>query len=194
MKGTVKHILVPILSGGEIFEFAPFLDIFGWNNVVGNGGVEITTASFGKMKLCWGGEFIGERDLKDIDVSKFDAIILGGGFGFRGYFENIPKIKNILQEFQRQDKIIVGICTGSIILGECGILKGIRATTYLLDNNRYFRQLDRFGAIKIRRPIVVDGNIITSSSPKTAIDLAFLLLSHFTSAKNCKVVKDNMGF
>ncbi|HDR6790810.1 TPA: DJ-1 family protein, partial [Bacillus thuringiensis] len=42
--------------------------------------------------------------------------------------------------------------------------------------------------------IVQDGNIITSSNPGTAFDVAFLLLEKLTSKKNAEHVKDLMGF
>jgi len=42
--------------------------------------------------------------------------------------------------------------------------------------------------------VVVDGNIITSSSPATALDVAIKLLEMLTSQKNCEKVKKWMGF
>ena len=93
-----------------------------------------------------------------------------------------------------QNKIILGVCTGVISLGESGILKNRKATTYLLDNDRYFRQLLNFGAIPIREEIVIDGNIITSSAPKNALETAFILLEKLTSKENMEKVKYNMGF
>ena len=47
------------------------------------------------------------------------------------------KFKEIVQSFYEKNKIVVGICTGVISLGEAGILKERKATTYLYDNNRY---------------------------------------------------------
>ncbi|HDR6900199.1 TPA: DJ-1 family protein, partial [Bacillus thuringiensis] len=55
-------------------------------------------------------------------------------------------------------------------------------------------QLKNFGAIVQNDLIVQDGNIITSSNPGTAFDVAFLLLEKLTSKKNAEHVKDLMGF
>ena len=96
--------------------------------------------------------------------------------------------------FYEKNKIVVGICTGVISLGEAGILKERKATTYLYDNNRYFNQLEKYGAIPIREEIVIDKNIITCSAPKNAIEVGFLLLSLLSDEENMKKVKYNMGF
>ncbi|HCR0139587.1 TPA: hypothetical protein OMR93_004466 [Klebsiella aerogenes] len=46
----------------------------------------------------------------------------------------------------------------------------------------------------IDRPIVVDGNIITSQSPATAINVAFTLIEKLTSRANVEKIKEGMGF
>ena len=42
--------------------------------------------------------------------------------------------------------------------------------------------------------MVIDNNVITSSSPATALEVAFLLLEKLTSIENCRKVKEGMGF
>jgi 4-methyl-5(b-hydroxyethyl)-thiazole monophosphate biosynthesis len=56
------------------------------------------------------------------------------------------------------------------------------------------KQLAEFGADVLDRPVVVDGSIITSSSPATALEVAIKLLEMLTSQKNCEKVKKWMGF
>lgn len=104
------------------------------------------------------------------------------------------EFQSIIQHFHNNNKIILGVCTGVISLGESGILKNKRATTYLLDNDRYFKQLSNYGAIPVREEIVIDDNIITSSAPKNALETAFILLEKLTSKENMENVKYNMGF
>jgi len=55
-------------------------------------------------------------------------------------------------------------------------------------------QLESFGVELVKQPIVVDKNIITSSSPSTALDVAFTLLEMLTTQENCRRVKFLMGF
>ncbi|MGO3791593.1 MAG: hypothetical protein ACTJG1_09045 [Enterococcus gilvus] len=48
--------------------------------------------------------------------------------------------------------------------------------------------------VKREERIVEDRNIITSSSPETSLDVAFLLLEKMTSRENMLKVKERMGF
>lgn len=195
----MKQILLLISQGAEILEVSPFVDIFGWNNIVGKKNTFLKTAAFHSIiSNTWNLKIIPEINLETekIDIDNYDALIIPGGFGFKGFFEDMKKtdFKNLLVEFNQKNKLIIGVCTGVIPLGEAGILKDKKATTYLYDNDRYFKQLEKYGAIPIREEIVKDGNLITCSAPKNAIEVCFLLLELFTSKENVKKVKYNMGF
>lgn len=195
----MKKILILISQGVEILELSPFIDIFGWNMVVGKKNTTTTTTSIHDIIYCtWNLKIFPQLNLKkeNIDLEEYDALVIPGGFGKAGFFSDMkdPIFKNIIQHFNEKNKIIVGICTGVIPLGEAGILKGRRATTYLLDNERYFSQLEKYEAIPIREEIVEDENLITCSGPKNALETAFLLLEKFSDKENCNIVKKNMCF
>lgn len=195
----MKKIFLLISQGTEILEVAPFIDIFGWNSIVGKKNIILKTGGFHSIiSNTWNLKIVPEIDLKStsIDIDEYEALVIPGGFGFKGFFEDMKKekFKEIVQSFYEKNKIVVGICTGVISLGEAGILKERKATTYLYDNNRYFNQLEKYGAIPIREEIVIDKNIITCSAPKNAIEVGFLLLSLLSDEENMKKVKYNMGF
>lgn len=195
----MKKILILISQGVEILEVSPFIDIFGWNMVVGKKNTTTTTTSIHDIIYCtWNLKIFPQLNLKkeNIDLEEYDALVIPGGFGKAGFFNDMKDsiFKNIIQHFNEKNKIIVGVCTGVIPLGEAGILKGRKATTYLLDNERYFSQLEKYGAIPISEEIVEDKNLITCSGPKNALETAFLLLEKFSDKENCNIVKKNMCF
>ena len=195
----MKKILILISQGVEILEVSPFIDIFGWNMVVGKKNTITTTVSIHDIIYCtWNLKIFPQLNLKkeNIDLEEYDALVIPGGFGKAGFFNDMKDsiFKNIIQHFNEKNKIIVGVCTGVIPLGEAGILKGRKATTYLLDNERYFSQLEKYRAIPIREEIVEDENLITCSGPKNALETAFLLLEKFSDKENCNIVKKNMCF
>lgn len=195
----MKKILILISQGVEILELSPFIDIFGWNMVVGKKNTTTTTTSIHDIIYCtWNLKIFPQLNLKkeNIDLEEYDALVIPGGFGKAGFFNDMKDstFKSVIQYFNEKNKIIVGICTGVIPLGEAGILNGRRATTYLLDNERYFSQLEKYGAILIREEIVEDENLITCSGPKNALETAFLLLEKFSDKENCNIVKKNMCF
>lgn len=199
----MKKILLLIPNGSEILEIAPFIDVFGWNDIIckkhekikvvtasfSRGGM--TKVSFSKIKLV----LDIDLSLEKINVEDYSAIIIPGGFGKYGYFDEFLKkeIKDLIYKFFKAGKIIVGVCTGAIGLASVGILKNRKATTYLRENKRYFNQLATYGAEGIFKEVVEDGNIITSSNPRTAIELAFLLLEKLTSKSNREVIEKEMG-
>jgi 4-methyl-5(b-hydroxyethyl)-thiazole monophosphate biosynthesis len=55
-------------------------------------------------------------------------------------------------------------------------------------------QLAEYGAIVEDKRLVIDRNIITSTGPSTAIDVAFTLLEKLTDLDNVKKVKEYMRF
>jgi 4-methyl-5(b-hydroxyethyl)-thiazole monophosphate biosynthesis len=89
-------------------------------------------------------------------------------------------------------KPIASVCVSSIALGHAGILKGKEATTYHQLGGKRKLQLEQTGAIFIDRPVVQDRNIITSTGPGTAIEVALLLLEELTSSANAKALREKM--
>lgn len=195
----MKKILILISQGSELMEIAPFTDIFGWNSIVGCEKILVETCALhSNLHMTWNLNITPEINLMttEIDVNDYCALVVPGGFGYRGFFKDMknPVFLNIIQQFSKNNKIIIGICTGVIPLGEAGILKNRKATTYLYDNERYFKQLYNYGALPEKKSMVIDGKLITVSGPKNAIEAAFCLLETLTSPKNAEYVKYNMCF
>lgn len=195
----MKKILIFVSNGFESLELSPFIDVFGWNNIVGNKKVFPTVCAIhDEVYATWNLKIIPEVNLSSVslDLNEYDSLIIPGGFGKAGYFNDIQSeiLKSLLNHFILNKKIVIGICTGALAIGIHGFLKDISATTYLLDNKRYFKQLEKYGANSLEQDIVISNNIITSSGPSTAIQVAFYLLETLTDRANCIVVKKNMGF
>ena len=105
-----------------------------------------------------------------------------------------PDFLRLIREFHESKKTIAAICMAALALGKSSILENRKATTYHLMDGFFRRQLQTFRARVQDESIVVDDSIITSTSPATAIDVAFQLLGMLTSKENCEKVKGAMGF
>ena len=79
-------------------------------------------------------------------------------------------------------------------IAKSGILKGRTATTYHLRGGYRRDELASLGVILGDEWMVVDDNIITSSCPKTAADVAFELLTMLTSYQEAQQVREAMGY
>lgn len=194
----MKRICLLLPNGFEAVEASVFTDVFGWNNIVGDGQTElITVGTQEKLKCTWNFTVIPEIVLSDTTTKDFDALALPGGFEQAGFYKDAYRedVLDFIRGFNQEGKIIASICVGALPLGKSGILEGKRATTYNMGTGKRQKQLTDFGANVMKdQPIVVDKNIITSFNPSTAFDVAFKLLELLTSKENCNKVKKEMGF
>ena len=193
----MKKVLLLLANGFEEYEASVFTDVLGWSRAFGNVPVEVVTVGRrSKLKCTWNFTVIPEKLLGEINIDEYDALAIPGGFENAGFYEDAysEDFSEIIRKFHEKNKIIASICVAALALGKSGILKGRNATTYHLLEGRRRRQLSDFGANVLDERIVIDGNIITSSCPETAIDVAFILLELLTDKDNCNKVKEWMGF
>jgi protein deglycase len=193
----MKNVLLLLAQGFEEYEASVFTDVLGWSRDIGDIPVNVLTAGRrAQIRCTWNLIVTPETQLSEISVDEYDALALPGGFEEAGFYEDAyhEDFLRIIRQFHEAKKIIASICVGALPLGKSGILKNKKATTYHLMNGKRRKQLESFGAHIQDQPIVVDDNIITSTSPATALDVAFTLLRMLTSPDNEKKVKTAMGF
>lgn len=88
------------------------------------------------------------------------------------------KLIGYLREAATGAELVTSVCTGSLLLGEAGLLAGRRAATHWM-----FRELLRaFGAEPVARRWVEDGNVITAAGVSAGIDLALHLVERLAGA------------
>lgn len=194
---VMKKILLLLANGFETYEASVFTDVLDWNMVEGDGSTKLVTCGIRKNLMCTGHlTVIPELLSSEVNVAEFDALAIPGGYESYGFYEDAycDDFLSIIQEFNQAGKIIAAICVGALPLGKSGVLRGRHGTTYHLNNGYRQQQLASFGVNVVNQPIVIDGNIITSSSPATALDVSFKLLEMLTTPENCRQIKHLMGF
>ena len=140
-------------------------ELFVTKEVLERAGHKITIAST-KTGLCpgrRGGFAVSERDIKDIDISIYDAVVFVGGGGSKLLFRNGNAI-TIASEMFKEGKVIAAICLAPVILANSGILKGIRATVAGTES----KTIEAAGAIYTGPGVTVDQNIVTGNAPKSS--------------------------
>ncbi|WP_099469251.1 DJ-1/PfpI family protein [Konateibacter massiliensis] len=192
------NVLLLCLSGFETMEFSVFVDVMGWARDEMNCDINVTTCGFEKtVKSTFGISIVMDTTINEICVDDYDALAIPGGFqeyGFRDEAFHESTCKLIIK-FNEQNKPIASVCVAAFALAKSGILKGKRATTYHLMDGLRQRELARYeGITVINQPVVVDGNIITSSCPETAIKVALKLLKMLTSEKMAQSIGEMMGY
>ena len=137
-----------------------------------------------------------DRLLADVDPAGYSALAVPGGFEDHGYYKDAYSgpVADLIRAFAAAGKPIASICVGALPVANSGVLSGRRATTYGIGGERRREQLAGFGAEVVDERVVRDGGIITSTSPATAMDVAFALLADLTDEANAAMVRGKMGF
>jgi len=104
------------------------------------------------------------------DVRTAGVLVVPGGPGTRALLEDAAVLAWI-REVHETTTWTTSVCTGSLLLGAAGLLRGVRATTHWLSID----QLADFGAVPVRDRFVVDGRIATAAGVSAGIDLALTL-------------------
>ncbi len=190
-----KKVLLLIPNGAEELEISAFTDVMGWSRAHGTEPVELVTTGLHKeIKCAWNLRLIPELLFDHISTDDFDALAIPGGFETAGYYEDAfdERTQTLIRAFHSANKPIASICVAALALGKAGILQEKNATTYDLPEGNRQQQLADFGALIKRGRVVIDGTIITSTGPATALDVAFVLLQLLTNKENVKQVKHYM--
>jgi len=180
-----------------MYEAAAFYDVLGWSGAYGTDVVEVVTAGLhDEVQGAFGLTVIPDERLSAVKAEDFDALAIPGGFETYRYFEDAYSalVADVIRRFDECKKPIAAICVGALPLAHSGILSGRHATTYPLRAGLRRNQLAGFGVKVVDEPIVMDGNVITSTSPATAMDVAFALLARITSSENADHIRHTMGF
>lgn len=193
----MKQVLLLLCKGVEIYEAAAFYDVLGWSGSYGTEAVRVVTVGLqAEVQGTFGIRIVPDQLLSQVYEEEFEALAIPGGFETYGYYEEAysEPVANLIRRFEELEKPIASICVGALPLGNSGILKERRATTYHLREGMRRKQLAGFGVKVVDEPIVKDGNVITSTSPATAMDVAFKLLAKVTSVENSNYIRKMMGF
>ncbi len=193
----MKSVLLLLCEGVEWFEAAAFHDVLGWSGEHGLEPVQVTTVGLKREVTCtFGARLIPDALLPEIDVDEFDALAVPGGFesfGFYGEAYSEP-VARLIRRFGELNKPVASICVGALPLAHAGLLTGRRGTTYHLLGGQRRKQLAEFGVQVVDQPLIRDENVITSTSPATAVEVALCLLAELTGAENADRIRHLMGF
>jgi transcriptional regulator GlxA family with amidase domain len=106
------------------------------------------------------------------EVSSPDVVVVPGGPGQMALMNDEP-VLNWIRQTHQTSRWTTSVCTGSLILGAAGLLKGLRATTHWLALDI----LRSLGAEPVSERVVIEGKIITAAGVSAGIDMALTLVA-----------------
>jgi cyclohexyl-isocyanide hydratase len=101
-----------------------------------------------------------------------DVLCIPGGGGVNALLED-AEVLGFVREQAARARYVTSVCTGSMVLGAAGLLRGRRATTHWLSHDF----LEKFGAIPVHGRVVRDGNLITAGGVTAGIDFGLAVVA-----------------
>ena len=149
--------------------------------------MKVTVASLGESPVegAHGMKFVPDESINKVDVMDFDAVVCPGGSP--GY-KNLRKNRIVLDMIRRafdSNKLVAAICASPSVLSDAGVLKGKACTIYPGMED----ELKKGGGRPRDDIVVVDGNIITSKGPATALPFALKVVEKLVGKETAEDIK-----
>ena len=157
--------------GMLLFENATQLDLTGAYEVFARmPGARISLLSRTRepVRTEWG--LTITPDLALAAAPPFDVICVPGGWGVNALLTD-HALLDFLSMQGESARYITSVCTGALLLGAAGLLRGYRATTHWMSLDL----LHLFGATPVAERVVRDRNRITGAGVTAGIDFALVL-------------------
>lgn len=106
------------------------------------------------------------------DAPLLDALVVPGGVGQQDLMEDATTL-SFIKKHVEAGRHLMSVCTGALLCGAAGVLRGRRATTHWTA----LKLLPYFGAVAEQSRVVVDGNYISCAGVTAGIDGALELAS-----------------
>jgi cyclohexyl-isocyanide hydratase len=118
------------------------------------------------------GGLVFTKVLRLADIKRCALLCVPGGFGTIQAMED-PELLSQLRRLAGSARYVTSVCTGALILGAAGLLKGKRATSHWAWRDA----LSAFGATPESARVVRDGNLFTGGGVTAGIDFALTVLA-----------------
>ncbi|MEJ8472540.1 GlxA family transcriptional regulator [Roseibium algae] len=112
---------------------------------------------------------------EDLEIARYDYLVVIGGL--MPLIDHAPaQTIELIREFRSAGKTVIGLCTGSFLVAQAGLLQGKRAAVHHRHRQDF---LDRYSDVQVtsHEIFVEDENVVTSPGGTASIDLAIDLLA-----------------
>lgn len=164
----MARVLIPLAQGCEELEAVTVIDL------LRRAKIDVVTAGLDKQTVTAsrGVRLVPDTDLDTALQQDYDMLILPGGLPGADHLDHDPRIRSLIKKMAVEKKYTAAICAAPKALANAGVLEGRKATAYpgVLDNLKLSHTRITGDAV------VIDGNVITSRGPGTAMDFALALI------------------
>ena len=123
------------------------------------------------------------------DCPQLDLICVPGGAGMNALLNDAETLDFVRRQAAGA-RYVTSVCTGSLVLGAAGLLKGRRATSHWMSHE----MLAAFGCTPVNERVVVDGNVITGGGVTAGIDFALTVAGELLGAEAARKIQLGMEY
>lgn len=119
-------------------------------------------------------------------LDAFDALVIPGGYGTRA-LESDEEVIAWLRSFP-ENRLVASVCTGALLLGAAGRLRGKRATTH----HSALTRLAEFEAIATEARVVDEGQVVTGGGVTCGLDVGMHLVRRLAGDEVARAIARQM--
>jgi len=120
---------------------------------------------------------------------RLDVLCIPGGAGVNRLLTDEATLTFVRKQ-AAEVRYLTSVCTGALVLGAAGLLRGKRATTHWNSHDL----LPAYGAIPVKDRVVRDGNLLTGGGVTAGIDFALTLVAEIAGQAAAEAIQLNLEY
>lgn len=181
----IKKVMVPLAQGCEELEAVTIIDL------LVRAGIKVITVSLDDnlvITASRGVKLIADVSIDNVDAVDFDMVVLPGGLPGANHLNDSMLLRDFLANMAMKQALIGAICAAPKVLVSAGLLDNKKATSF----PGHIDKVPAKNMTYLEQSVVVDGNIITSRGPGTAMDFALTLIELLVGSDVKKQVEEGL--
>jgi len=182
----MKRVVVPLAHGFEEIETVTVVDILRRAGIsVIMAGIEAGSPP-GAVEGRTGIKLVPDLAIDGVKASDFDMIVLPGGAKGTQTLQKDLRVAQLLRSLQEGNGYIAAICAAPTVLAAHGMIAGRKVTSHPSVRD----QLP--GALYDEERVVIDGKLVTSRGPGTAMEFAMALVEILAGRQKAEEVNQGV--
>ncbi|MBE7212751.1 MAG: DJ-1/PfpI family protein [Gluconacetobacter diazotrophicus] len=180
----------PLVLGALLFDDIDQIDFTGPFEVLSrlsNSSLRTYAPAPGPVRDIRGLRLLPDAVLEEAPA--LDVLLVPGGYGQEALMED-ARVLDWIAARAAGARVVFSVCTGALLCGAAGLLRGRRATTHW----NSFDLLPLFGATPVDERVVFDRDLLTAAGVTAGLDGALRLAAHLRGDAAAQAIQLYMAY